>query len=366
MHLLLDAAVFEFPPTGIAKVTAGLAAACLAQDPELSITALHRRPLAQAFPSAIRAKSFGRHLPYRMWRSLAFRAATKTIPVAWFPWNGDVPALSPRVTVVSILHDVLPLILPDHFTSPEQETAYRQRVQRDIDRTHLLFTDSDYSRQQILSHFRVKREPHVLRFGPTLHPPTQHTTPPATYASPYFLYVGGYDKRKGIEHLLRVFLALHKEQRITSRLILTGSKRHVSEDLRALIESGIAMRVVEETGYVDEGTLSDLYHHALALVYPSIYEGFGLPPLEAMAAGCPVITTRGTSLPEVCENAALYIDPEDSPSFRDALVTLEHNTQIREELRQKGLRRAATFSWEAAATQFLDALRAVVRQRSIK
>ncbi|MCC6398099.1 MAG: glycosyltransferase family 4 protein [Bacteroidetes bacterium] len=365
MHLLLDAVVFEFPPTGIAKVTAGLAAACLAQDPELSITALHRRPLAQGFPSPIRSKSFGRHLPYRMWRPLAFRAATKKIPVAWFPWNGDVPALPPHVTVVSIIHDVLPLILPDHFPSPELETAYRQRVQRDIDRTHLLFTDSDYSRQQLLAHFRIQREPHVLRFGPTLHAPTRHATPMGTFASPYFLYVGGYDKRKGIEHLLRAFLAAHKDQRISSRLILTGSKHHVSDDVRALIDSGTAMHLVEETGYVNEETLSNLYHDALALVYPSAYEGFGLPPLEAMAAGCPVITTRGTSLPEVCGDAALYVAPEDLATFSDALATVEHDVQIREELRQKGLRQAATFTWEAAATQFLGPLRAVVRQRNL-
>jgi glycosyltransferase involved in cell wall biosynthesis len=363
MQLLLDAVVFEYPPTGIAKVTAGLATACLAYDPGLSITAIHRRPLAQNFPSAITARAFARYLPYRLWRSVAFRFATQRIPIAWFPWNGDIPALPTSITTVTIIHDVLPLIIPEYFASSELEAAYRKRVQRDIDRTHLLFTDSEYSRQQIVSNFKARSEPKVLRFGPTLHPSDLHSTSVRTHAFPYFLYVGGYDKRKGIEQLLRVFVGLHKEKRIAARLILTGTKEYFSDSFRELVETGRSMHIVEETGYVDEPALADLFRNAIALVYPSRYEGFGLPPIEAMTAGCPVITTRGTSLPEVCGDAALYIDPDDIRSLGSALQTLEQNPSVREDFRQKGLRQAATFTWESAARMFVDALCDIERQR---
>ncbi len=356
MEMLLDATVFEFPPTGIAKVTAGLCLAAMAKDRTLAITAIHRRPLHPTFPRSICTRSTGRFLPYHFWRSYAFRKVTATVPVALFPWNGDVPALPAGVTCVSIIHDVLPLVIPGHFASTQDEHVYRKRIQQDIDRSHLLFTDSVYSRNQITSNFRTRHEPRVLRFGPTLVPRSDPSPRALNARAPFFLYVGGYDKRKGIEQLLEVFVSLHREKKITSRLVLTGSRKYFSESFRNLVATGREMQIVEERGYVDDETLGELLQHAAALVYPSRFEGFGLPPLEAMSVGCPVITTRQTSLPEVCGDAVLYIDPDDRAAFGDALSAIERNPSLRDELRAKGLRQAETFSWEQAAATFLTAL----------
>lgn len=362
-RLILDAVVFQFPPTGIAKVTAGLCAACIDSDPTLGITALHRRPLTPVLPSSIQTSAWGRLLPYRIWRTAAFRHATRTTPVVLFPWNGDVPRLPSTVTSVTIIHDVLPLIIPNHFRSRKDEQTYRQRVQRDIDRSHLLCTDSAYSRQQILANFRVHQEPRVLRFGPTLHRTTSEPPPASGSVQPFFLYLGGYDPRKGIEQLLTVFLGLHREKRLASRLVLTGTRRYYSESFRALVAKGRDSGVVEERGYVDDDTVLDLLHGARALVYPSKFEGFGLPPLEAMTAGCPVITTRHTSLPEVCGDAVLYIDPDNPQEFGRALQEIENNEGLRQDLRARGLRQARMFTWEEGAEIFLSALQDTVRQR---
>ena len=363
MHLILDAVVFEFPPTGIAKVTAGLCSAAMTMDNALAITAIHRRPLRPTLPRSIRTHSTGRLLPYRLWRSYAFRKATTAVPVALFPWNGDVPALAPGVTCVSIIHDVLPLVIPGHFATSRDEHAYRTRIQRDIDRTHLLFTDSVYSRNQIIANFRTRHEPRVLRFGPTLLLRSDPSLETRDARAPFFLYVGGYDKRKGIEQLLEVFVSLHKEKKITSRLVLTGTQKYFSESFRNLVATGREMQIVEERGYVDDETLVDLLQNAVALVYPSRFEGFGLPPLEAMSVGCPVITTRQTSLPEVCGDAVLYVDPDNRAAFGDALLALERNPSLREELRAKGLRQAETFSWNQAAETFLTALGETLKNR---
>jgi alpha-1,3-rhamnosyl/mannosyltransferase len=363
MDLLLDAVVFESPPTGIAKVTAGLCRACREHHRTMTITALHRRPLHHTFPQEIRSITVGRVLPYPLWRFLAFRWATQKTPLVWFPWNGNVPRLHPRVTIVSTIHDVLPLIIPGFFPTVRAEAAYRRRVQRDIQRTHLLFTDSDFSRRQICTHFDVTTDPIVVRFGPTIDVHRRPSSGPPAAEHPFFLYVGGYDPRKGIEDLLRVFLDLHREHRITSKLLLTGTPRYYSHAFRSLINTGMELGLVREAGYVDEYTLVDLLRRAVALVYPSRFEGFGLQPLEAMTAGCPVITTRHTSLPEVCGDAAFYIEPEDHAGFGNALVTLEQNTALREDLRNRGYQQAKTFSWDRAAHEFLDAVARTVSDR---
>jgi glycosyltransferase involved in cell wall biosynthesis len=363
MDLLLDAAVFEIPQTGIAKVTAGLCEACLAQRRPVTFTALHRRRLRHAFPEAMRSLSAGGFLPSAIWRPLAFRWATRKIPVAYFPWNGNVPALDPRVTVLSNIHDVLPLIIPGYFATVDAEATYRRRVQQDIDRTHVLFTDSDFSRRQIAENFSLKTDPVVIRFGPTIDAEMVRQTGVARNEPPFFLYVGGYDPRKGIEDLLRVFLHLHREHRLSSRLVLTGTQRYFSDSFRTLVNAGKELGVVREAGYVDEHLLVDLLQRAVALVYPSRYEGFGLPPLEAMTAGCPVITTRHTSLPEVCGDAVLYVEPDNNTEFGNALIALEQDVTLRDDLRNRGYRQAQTFSWDNAATTFLDAITKTIEGR---
>ncbi len=363
MNIALDASVLELPPTGIAKVTAGLSHACLAHDPGLTIGAFHRLPLRLTFQGRITAHPIGRWVPHQYWRSLVLPRAVRHADVAWFPWNGNVPRLQTSGIVASTIHDVLPLIIPGYFRTPGDEERYRARVQQDLDRSDVIFTDSVYSRQQIVTQFTATHEPVVIRFGPTMTPLSPDAPVGRTGDAPFFVYVGGYDRRKGIEGLVRLFLALHTDGRIRSRLILTGTPQYFSATFRDAVREAVARGAVEERGYVDEPTLAGLFHHARALVYPSKYEGFGLPPLEAMTAGCPVITTRATSLPEVCGDAAVYVNPDDTRAFADAIVSVETDALLRERLRATGFAQAATFTWEAAAATFLGALHTALQKR---
>lgn len=357
MRLLLDATVLEYPPTGVAKVTLGLYAAIKRQDPSLEIVALHRRPLSTSLPPGIRSSQQGGFLPPVLWRRIYLPAATlgNGSAIIHFPWNGKVPALRRSTTVLTTLHDVLPLIIPRYFSDAAAEARYRADRQSDISRTDLLLTDSEYSKQEILRNFRTRVEPVVIPFGPTLQDSAASSR--TAGQARYFLYVGGYDPRKGLQPLLTAFLALYREGKMRAKLILTGSKLHVSETFRRLVDEGVGMGAVEERGYVADDTLASLYANALALVYPSKYEGFGLPPLEAMALGCPVITTHCTSLPEVCGDAAYYIDADDTSTIARSLVDLETKPELRTLHRAKGKEQAAKFTWERAATTFLEALR---------
>jgi glycosyltransferase involved in cell wall biosynthesis len=354
--LLLDATVLQQPFTGVAKTTLGLYAACLRLAPAMQIGALHRRPLAGDLPSGVQTIQWGEWLPARVWGSVAWPlAAIVQRPAAFhFPWNGNVPRLWSSAAIVATLHDLLPLAIPGYFASDQDRRSFLDAKRRDIARTDLLITDSEYSKREIIKYLPVKREPLVLYYGPTLAPCDSSAN--NGNQSGYFLYVGGYDRRKGLEALLRTFLALHRQQKLAGRLILTGVKSYFSEVFRALVAEGVGMGVVEERGYVSDAALAELLCHARALVYPSKYEGFGLPPLEAMVVGCPVITTRYTSLPEICGEAAYYIEPEDEQSFAQGLLALETDPELRRALRANGREQALKFSWEKAAAKYLAAL----------
>jgi glycosyltransferase involved in cell wall biosynthesis len=365
MHILFDATVMQQPFTGVAKTTLGLYAACLQLAPSMRIEALHRQPLAGKLPEGVRDAQRGEQLPGRFWRPLVLplAAIAKRPTALHFPWSGNVPRLWGATAVVTTLHDVLPLRIPGYFSSEQGRRAYLDEKQRDIDRTHLLITDSEYSKREIIKYFTVLREPLVLYYGSTFA--WQHL--PATKGErkgDYFLYVGGYDRRKGLEALLQVFLSLHRQDKLVSKLVLTGAKSYFSEDFKTLMAEGLALDIVEERGYVSDAALYELLYHARALVYPSKYEGFGLPPLEAMAAGCPVITTRCTSLPEICGEAAYYIEPDDESNFAQGLLALEGDSELRRALRVKGREQAAKFSWEKAAATYLTALEETLARKA--
>lgn len=362
MRILLDASVLELPATGIAKATLGLYEAVLRLRPGLVVTAVHHGPLTDRLPSGMAEKST-RPVPGRWFRSLGLPLAARPLrpDVAHFPWNGKVPLLRSGAKVVTQIHDVLPLAVPGHFASEFEEAKYRRQIQRDIDRADLLMTSSAYSRDQIVRNFRVRAEPMVLPLATKFQPRRPDEDMAAACPGGYFIYVGGYDPRKGIEALLKIFMDLRRDGRIKSTLVLTGHRKYYSEPFRRLVEEAAAAGFVRELGYVSDERLAGLYSGALALVYPSRYEGFGLPPLEAMTCGCPVITTRCMSLPEVCGEAARYVNVEDAADFAGALKGIELDESLRRRFQTQGFAQAKKFSWDVAAGLFLDALDELMR-----
>lgn len=351
MNIFFDATVLEIPLTGIGKTMLQLYENCLSQMDSLKITGIHRRPLSVNLTSKIGSVQLGNNFPGPVWRSFILPAYLnkKTPDIMHFPWNGKVPYNLKDIKVITTLHDVLPLIIPHYFRSKIQEVLYKRNIQKDMDRSNLIVTDSNFSKKEIMDNFDVDTEILVLHHGPTIKPPSGGFS---VEKSNYFLYVGGYDPRKGLEKLIERFIILNKEKKLESRLIVVGEKNYYSKNLKILIEEGISKGFLEEKGYVSDDSLAKLYSNALALVYPSRYEGFGLPPLEAMNLGCPVITTKCTSIPEICGNAAYYVDLNED--LDEALITLENDPTIREKLSLKGKKQAARFSWESTSKIFLN------------
>ncbi len=166
----------------------------------------------------------------------------------------------------------------------------------------------------------------------------------------FFLAVGTLIPRKNYSTLLKAFNILQREYR-QIHLVIVGKKGWNHQEIFDLVDALQLQDRVHFLSYVRSAELHQLYNLARALVFPSIYEGFGLPPLEAMQAGCPVIASDNSSIPEVVGNAALMIDPQDPQSIFKAMKKIIADKKLATELKEKGLKQAKNFSWKKSARQ---------------
>lgn len=177
-------------------------------------------------------------------------------------------------------------------------------------------------------------------------------------AGDYYLFVGTRDPRKNVSGLIAGYSRLPAKVRRRHQLVLVGSRGWENTTMvRALAQLGAQ---VVSLGYVEDAHLPALYRGALAFVFPSLYEGLGLPLLEAMASGCPVIASNRSGMPEACGQAARYIDPEDVGDLSAAMCELAEDEGLRSRLRTLGLQRAKLFSWQKCAREHLEVFRKVL------
>lgn len=160
----------------------------------------------------------------------------------------------------------------------------------------------------------------------------------------YILYCGRISRMKNVERLINAFRLI--QEKLDHVLVIAGSGRRPSN-------VGTDEKIIFK-GFTSEKDLAALYRRASLFVFPSLYEGFGLPPLEAMASGCPVVVSNVSSLPEVCGDAAFYVNPRSTESIAGGILKVIANDSLRKEMIEKGLRRASLFSWEKTARELLQ------------
>ncbi|HUE38531.1 MAG TPA: glycosyltransferase family 1 protein [Candidatus Binatia bacterium] len=279
----------------------------------------------------------------------------------------DAPARLARPYVVTVL-DLIPHRLPDLYRTGKNRARFllgRWLERRALAGARGLIAISRYTADDCVRLLEIPRDriavtPLAVRSG--LAPAS--ATEVAAFCrrhrlrAGYLLYVGGIDRRKNIPFLLEVLRAI-VAQRPDVELVVAGRYRDDPDfaDLVARLQRLGLEDLVRLVGYIAEDELAPLYGGASVFVYPSVYEGFGLPPLEAMACGTPVVAADRTALPEVLGHAALLVDPTDVAEFAEAILSLlEHGTR-RRELSEAGLRQARRFSWEATARATLEAYR---------
>ncbi len=209
----------------------------------------------------------------------------------------------------------------------------------------------------------VVHEAAAPRFRP--QPPDTVVAVRARYHLPdrYLLFVGTIEPRKNLTRLLSGFEAIHADG-LTDGLVIVGKRGWLYDDFFSRLEQSPARAAVILPGYVPDEDLPAIYAGAQALVLPSLYEGFGLPVLEAMACGTPVTCSDTSSLPEIAGDAALHFDPDSVESLTDALRHLLSDTDLRAALRQRGFEQAAKFSWDQVAAETEAVYDAVLKGRT--
>jgi glycosyltransferase involved in cell wall biosynthesis len=169
--------------------------------------------------------------------------------------------------------------------------------------------------------------------------------------APYILYTGNIKPHKNVDRLIEAFSILRRQGFEDLKLLIIGDEISKYPNLRRLVHRFQLHQHVRFLGFVPDATLAALYRLASVFVFPSLYEGFGLPPLEAMAAGAPVVTSNVSSLPEVVGDAALLIDPMDAGAIAAAMARVLSEPQLREDLIRRGHERIKAFSWERSVAR---------------
>ncbi len=266
-----------------------------------------------------------------------------------------LPVKDPR-RVVATIHDVIFLSAPEEMVD---HSRLRRWVPSFAARCRRIIADSEYSRCQVLQYLPVKEESvDVVYLGADrsmFRPPANRHTLTATVArrlgfdAPFFFAASCSTGRKNTPRLLRAYARL-AQQEPHNHLVLAWE---APPEVRSQYSTGKLAQRIHFLGRQSDEALRDLYGAATAFLYPSLCEGFGLPVLEAMSCGTPVITSNTSSLPEVGGDAAIYVDPTSETSIMEAMEAFENRRVCREEVARRGLRHSASFSWERCARETL-------------
>jgi glycosyltransferase involved in cell wall biosynthesis len=285
----------------------------------------------------------------------------------YIPFNPSHPGptLWQATPTIVTLHDLTPLIYASRVLANARYRRYYRLVLRACARAKGVLADSAQTAADA-RRFGVIPMAQPIRVVPLAAPQRPPLQPPQTPAvaallgQPFLLHVGGADHNKNQQAVLDAYAILRERDEVTLPLVLVGG-HHLDTVAATRRSAQIEARIVRLRG-LPASDLYVLYRHAVALVFPSHYEGFGLPILEAMGEGCPVITSAGGATGEVAGTAALLVNPNDPTEIADAALRVLRDEATRTQLRTRGLAHAATFTWERTARETLAAYRTTLER----
>jgi glycosyltransferase involved in cell wall biosynthesis len=312
------------------------------------------RPAVQPFPSRA------------LWMQLALPRGLRglRLDLCHYP-NSLGPLLNPCPYVVTI-HDMTLSTMPQHHKLRSQ-LVVRPLIPLVARRAQRVITGSEHARQDVIRLLRIPPERVVVipdaagaLFQPAPAAEQQRVRARYRLDRPYILYVGTLEPRKNLIRLIRAWHSLRQRGEIEHALVLTGARGWKDQAIFDTVrELGCADDVLF-TGYVPSADLPALYSAAALFAFPSLYEGFGLPVVEAMACGAPVLISTAPALVEVAGDAAVHVDPTSVAAIAAGLGRVLNDPALRADLRERSLRRAAAYSWHSAAQQTLDMYRSAL------
>ena len=266
------------------------------------------------------------------------------------------------------IHDLTLFITPKESKSG-RPTFYKLFYPRTLRTADKIIADSNSTKRDLINYFNVPEEKiRVIllaadeKFKALNNEKINEVKQKYNLKYPFILYVGGLAFHKNIPTLIKAFYKIKKDEK-KQKLVIAGGKGWKYKEIFETIDKLNLQNDVIFTGYVLDVDLPALYNAADLFVYPSLYEGFGLPPLESMACGTPVITSNTSSLPEVVGDAGIMIDPHDVDGLADAMHKVLSNEGLRDDMIKRGLERAKMFSWERCARETLEVYEEVYNER---
>lgn len=277
------------------------------------------------------------------------------------PQNGLGLPKNKFCSYVVTVHDLIPYTMPETCGKSYLDKFVHQ-MPYILESCDTIITVSEYSKQDIIKFFNISQEKikvtHLAADSKfklmNKDNAWRFINQKYNYSNNFILYIGGFSPRKNVLGLLEAFKNIYKELPGHYDLVMLGASKDNHYELRKKIKSmGISDRVVF-TGFVPYEHLPYFYNCASLFVYPSFYEGFGLPPLEAMTCGTPTITSNVTSIPEIVQDGAITIDPYNNNLLSENIFNILSNMTLRESLIEKALRRAYNFSWKKTAIETIQ------------
>ncbi len=271
---------------------------------------------------------------------------------------------------VATVHDLIPYVMPDTCGKSYLD-KFLNEMPYILDRCDRVITVSNHSKQDIIKYFGLPEDKIKVTYLAAdsrfrligKDKARSFLKKEYSYSNDFILYLGGFSPRKNVAGLLESYKRVFRELPGYYDLVMLGASRDNHYELRKRVESmGISDRVVF-AGYVPYEHLPYFYNCSSLFVYPSLYEGFGLPPLEAMTCGTPTITTNVTSIPEVVGDGALLTEPYDIDGLTEKIYKIMSDPEFRNQLSDKALRRAYNFSWKKTAVETIKVYEDVCRGR---
>lgn len=367
MKIAIDASTIS-TQGGPRAYVLGLVDALLKIDQQNEYIIFYNDPVHRGrFPAARECVLPGKSPLRRLWREhvlLPLACRRESVDLLHCP-KSAVPLWSPCPTVVT-LHDLIPITHPETETRAAQ-LYWRLQIPIAARRATFIITDSDHARREIVEMFGVPDQ--RIAVTPLGYPPSMDAVPEPERAAnvrrryglpdSYILYVGTIQPRKNLNMLIEAYSLLRREGSTTHKLVIVGRKGWLYETLFARIsELGLGDDVIF-SGFVPDEELPDLYDGACLFVYLSLFEGFGLPPLEAMARGVPVVTSNTTSLPEVVGEAGITVPPGSLDDVVAGMRRVLTDSILAKHLSSSGKMRARQFSWQQTARLTLEIYRRV-------
>ena len=357
---------------GIGRFVRNLVNAVVTNDATDAFLLLHAAPN----PGRVPNYPGGSNVSHRVlrvnerWSNIIWHRLQVPLPADWLTGPVDLfhsPdfVLPPVRAARSILtvHDLAFLLYPE--CADASLRAYLEKtVPRSVQRADYVVADSENTRNDVICLLGVPPERVTVVPG-GVDPVFKPVTDPARLAAfrrtlglesdtPYILFIGVIEPRKNLMGLIEAFDILKSRRSLPHKLVVAGRRGWLSDATMERAERSPYRNEIIFPGFIPEEELPTLYSAAEAFAFPSHYEGFGLPVLEAMACGTPVVASRASSLPEVVGDAGMQVDPDDSERLASALELLALNPEMRADFRERGIARAAGFTWDAAAQVMLE------------